>query len=300
MSITVNAGGGQDDEKPLAPLVRPASLLEAWREVAQKARVARETGTPRGPVTGFDEIDHTMGGAMEPGVHVIHGGAGSGKSAFGLQVAAQCGYPCLLVTAEMSPLELLRRTTARVTDTYLGRLKTGELDVQESLVLARQGLAAIPHVVFMDATKVPAPAAWIATAAAQVRGSAASLLLIVDSVHSWVQGAAGDAAEYEALTQGVQALQHVAAQLKCPILAIAERNRASMEKGGVSGAAGSRKLEYGSESVLELDRKPEGERWSGGAEAQIQVRLSKNRHGAIGRPMVLMFSGATQRFREAK
>lgn len=299
MSITAQPyDGSGGDGKPLAPLVRPESLLGEWQTAAAKARRARETGTARGPVTGFPTIDQVMGGAMEEGVHVIHGGTGSGKTAFALQVSAQCGYPVLYVTVEMAPLELLRRTTARVTETFLGRLRSGELDVQESLALARQGLAAIPHVVFMDATRVGATAAWIAQAATQIRGGAESMLLVVDSVHSWVQGAASEAPEYEALTQGVQALQRVAVQLHAPVLAISERNLSGMERGGVTAMAGTRKLGYGAESVIDLDRKPASERWTGGAEAQIQVRLSKNRHGTVGRPIVLLFNGACQAFRE--
>lgn len=47
----------------------------------------------------------------------------------------------------MRPLELLRRVTARVTGTYLGRLKSGELDPPTSLRLARQWVAAAPRVV---------------------------------------------------------------------------------------------------------------------------------------------------------
>lgn len=301
MSITVGAvGSAEGGGLGKAPLVRPASLLEMWQEAARSARVARETGVPRGPVTGFSEIDRTMGGALEVGVHVVHGGPGSGKSAFCLQVAAQCGYECLLVTVEMSPLELLRRTTARVTDTYLGRLKSGELSVPESLALARRGLDAIPRVVFMDATRQPAPAAWILEAAREIRGRDGGPLIVVDSVHAWVQGVANEAAEYEALTQGVQALQQIAASLRVPVLAVSERNRAGMQSGGVSAGAGSRKLEYGAESVLELDRDKEGERFSGGDEARVRVKLSKNRHGSIGRPIILLFHGATQRFAEGE
>jgi len=68
----------------------------------------------------------------------MHGQPGTGKTAFALQVAAQCGFPCLYVTCEMAPLELLRRHTARVTRTYLNRFKSGELSPRESLELARR------------------------------------------------------------------------------------------------------------------------------------------------------------------
>lgn len=131
MSITVSAGGSSQEGhgKPVAPLVRPESLLEAWQATARAARIARETGVPRGPITGFTEIDHTMGGALEPGVHVVHGGAGCGKSAFA-QGPCRCAAASVHLpvgTGKAGPLHTrdglmrtLRRSLPRRADGALG------------------------------------------------------------------------------------------------------------------------------------------------------------------------------------
>ena len=92
---------------------------------------------PSGPVTGFAQLDNELSGYLAPGIHVIQAAPGAGKSAFCLQVAASCGFPALYVTAEMGVLELFRRTVARETETFLGRLKSGELGLEAATKLAR-------------------------------------------------------------------------------------------------------------------------------------------------------------------
>src|SRR5918996_1264990 len=90
----------------------------------------------RAPVTRIPQLDDVLGGALQPGVHVVHASPGAGKTALALQIAATCGFPALFVTCEMAPLELLRRITARVTETLLGRLKSGEYDPTRVVKLA--------------------------------------------------------------------------------------------------------------------------------------------------------------------
>src|ERR687889_303094 len=101
-------------------LLRLNDLLDAWTVDATAAHEAYTTGTPRGPVTALPALDRELGGALQPGLHLLHAGPGAGKTALALQIAATCGTPALFVSAETSALELLRRHTARVTATYLG------------------------------------------------------------------------------------------------------------------------------------------------------------------------------------
>src|SRR5690349_126228 len=115
------------EHTPLPRIVRLGDLLGEWEADAHAAYAARVSGQARGPVTGLLRLDQELGGALTPGVHIAHGQPGAGKTAFALQAATRCDCPCLYVTAEMSPLELLRRIAARVTETFLGRLKSGEL-----------------------------------------------------------------------------------------------------------------------------------------------------------------------------
>ncbi len=279
-----------------------ASLLADAESDAAKRYEAKKSGKPLGPLTGLSTLDKRIGGALEPGLHILHGSPGVGKTAFALQLAADCGCPCLYVSAEMFPLELLRRVTARVTGTYLDRFRSGEFAPDKAMELYREAVRESPGVSLLDCTENPALVEDILNFAVALRtanSSADHLLIIVDSVHSWAEGTATDTAtEYDTLNLALAGLRGISKKLDCPILGIAERNRSSMQKGGQSAGAGTRKIEYGAATVIELhvgdDPKPDAN-----GEIELEVRLSKNRQGAAGKPIPMFWHGALQRFREA-
>ena len=121
--------------------------------------------------------------------------------------------------------------------------------------------------------------------------------MIVDSLHSWAESASVGATEYETLNAGINALRQLSHELNCPVLVVAERNRGAMSGGGLSAGAGTRKIEYGAETVLDMERDP-AKREDAAGEAEISVKFAKNRHGAAGRKVNLFFHGALQKFRE--
>lgn len=287
----------------VAPLLPLSDLLNAWAVDAEAAQAARLSGVPRGPVTGLTKLDRELGGYLAPGLHVLHGEPGTGKSAVALQVAALCRFPALYVTTEMGPLELLRRITARVTGTYLGRLKSGELDPSASLALAARGAESCPMLALLDATQVAASAAQVEAAADlwQERHAAAGVLVVIDSLHTWsdAQPVGRDAVtEYDRLNLAIDELRRLAGRLGAPVLAIAERNRASMGSGSQNAAAGSRKFEYQAESVLALLREGDDWREDAAGEYTVSVKVAKNRNGRTGHSVPLKFNGALQTFRE--
>ena len=214
------------------------------------------------------------------------------------QVAAACGCPALFVTCEMEPLTLLRRVIARVTQTFLDRLLRGELAPEALRALAGRTIAAAPELLLLDATAAPALPDLLLDAAAVARGKAPHLLLVIDSVHTWAQMQHAGLPEYEALNQAILDLQSLAHALSCPILASWERNRASMQSGGLSAGAGTRKIEYSSETVLDLTRPAEALPDLRG-EVTVTLTLAKNRHGLAGAVIPLRYHGAWQQFREA-
>ena len=288
-----------DAPRPGAPLLRFSDALGELLSDARAANDARTTGTPRGPVTGLASLDREIGFALAPGVHGIHGNAGAGKTAFALQLAASCRFPALYVTCEMSPAELLRRHTARATETYLGRLKSGEMTVGSVEALTLRALADAPDLCLLDATRTPASRERIQEAALVTKGDASNLLVVIDSLQSWAEGV-GDgsgAGEYEILNAGMKALREMAHALKCPVLFVSERNRDGMKAGGLNAGAGTRKIEYGTETVFDLDRDMLTKE-DGSGEIDVTLRLVKNRHGSVGKTIPLQFNGALQRFRE--
>ena len=76
-------GGAEEQLK----LRRFADLLPALRADAEDAHNARVNGVSRGPGTGLRELDDVLGGVMQPGVHIVQGGSGVGKTAYALQVS---------------------------------------------------------------------------------------------------------------------------------------------------------------------------------------------------------------------
>lgn len=288
------------NERPAPPLLRLADLLGDWEADAAARHAAYNGGAALGPVTGLTRLDALIGSALMPGLHVLHGAPGTGKTALALQIACACACPALYVSCEMSALELLRRITARVTKTYLGRFKTGELTPDVSLGLARTAARETPRLALLDGTQAGIPPADLLTRADAVRAlesTSPHRLLIVDSLHAWAEGVFGAAAEYEALNAGLAALRQIAARLDCPILLIAERNRGAMREGGLSAGAGSRKIEYGAETVFDLDAKEAALEDASGEKAVV-LTIRKNRHGPPGGQVPLRFHGALQRFRE--
>lgn len=306
----------QSTLRPQPRLCRLGDLLDEWQSEAQAAHEARVMGIKRGPVTGMKKLDHELGGALPCGLTIVHGQPGVGKTAFGLQVAAECGFAALYVTCEMSPLELLRRHTARVTKQYLQRFKSGEMRPADSLEFARRAAAAAPNLVLVDATRAPAEPKYLRECAEIARLQAANtgadarhVLLVVDSLHSWAEGlatfssagwsGAGDSSEYELLNAALMSLRGLAHELACPVLCIAERNRDSMKSGGLSAGAGTRKLEYSAECVIDLRRAEEAgrpRRENAEGEVEVEAALVKNRNGAAGATVPLLFHGATQTF----
>lgn len=285
---------------PAPCLIRLADLLGDWDADAEARFRARQEKRPLGPVTGLKGLDAALGQALAPGLHILHGVPGVGKTAFALQTAAGCGCPCLYVSCEMTALELLRRITARTTGTYLGKFKTGELPPEYSGRLAREAITATPLLALLDATQTPISPAELLPFAEGTRNldrDSPHLLLVVDSLHSWAEGYAPAVPEYESLNAGLAALRRIASQLNCPVLAVAERNRVSMDKGGLSAGAGSRKIEYGAESVLDLDCEKDA-RDDANGEKPVTLRIAKNRNGPAGRPVALKFHGALQRYTE--
>jgi replicative DNA helicase len=278
-------------------IIRPAMEREAWLVDAQTRHAAHASGTPLGPVTGLPRLDRELGRALQTGIHVVHGAPGTGKTALGLQIACSCGCPSLFVFCEMDLLELLRRLVARVTETPLGRLKSGELPPEQALALFDRACAAVPHLLLADASRAFASCEWLLQAAQVAKGEAKEILIVIDSVHSWAEGCPEEGSEYELLNAGLSELRSLAATLACPILVIAERNRLSMYRGGLSAGAGTRKLEYGAESVWDLARDPNAPPLASGEEP-VSLTLQKNRNGAAGSEIGLAFHGALQRFRE--
>lgn len=271
-------------------------LLAELRLDAETAYTARQTGQPRGPVTGLPALDELLGGALAPGIHVLQGAPGAGKSALALQIAASCAFPALFVTAEMAPLELFRRLIARHTQVFLGRLKTGELEPAAVERLAVDTARACSGLGILDATRGGADLLTIEAAVAALTGGSKQCLVVIDSLHQWAAGltAGTGASEYDALAAALSALTAISAS--SPVLTVAHRNRQGQRQGGLHASKGHGGIEYAAESVIDLNLDEAAKFDSPKGEKVVNLTIEKNRHGAAGAGLTLRFRGAIQRF----
>jgi replicative DNA helicase len=295
-----DAGASGSTAPPPGPrTARLRDLLGEWQTEATAAYEAAQSGRLRGPVTRFSKLDSALGGALNDGIHSLQGVPGSGKTALALQLAATCGFPALYLSAEMSLLELFRRHIARTTGTFLNRLRTGELPPVQAMELAGKAVTEAPDLTLADATLAPARVDWIRDRAKDARGGAAKVLLVIDSLHSWAEISMPDLDEYQRLNMAISGLRKISAELACPVLVVTERNRVGMEKSGLHAGAGTRKIEYGVESLWDLKIAEKAENDAAG-EKPITLILEKNRNGAPNVKVDLKFHGALQRFRQTE
>jgi len=286
-----------------APNYRVTLLGELLPElIAENAAAAeaRKTGRPRGPITSLERVDRALGGFLATGVHVLQSAPGGGKTAFGLQVAASCGFPSLYVTTEMPMLELFRRLIARSTNTFLGRLKTGELSDQELTDLAQRTIEESPWIAILDATAsyVRPDTIRDVSIGLKERTGYSNVLLVIDSLQYWARSV-GELSEYERVSLAIRSMSEVAAQLSSPVLAISHRNRQGNKgDGGMFASKGSGDVEYAAESILELAPPFKEVKPDTFGNTIVNLTIHKNRHGEPGRVIPLQFNGRVQKFVE--
>lgn len=296
------------DEKPKITLL--ADLVGEFVRDTEEAQHALETGRPRGPVTGLHSVDQLLGTYLAPGLHVLQGAPGCGKTAFALQIASDCFYPCLYVSAEMPLLELFRRLIARQTKTFLGKLKTGEIGAREAQRLALAAIENLPQLALMDCTRAYADVETICTAAEalQTATDQKHVLVVIDSLTVWAKAAVKNQldvagiGEYEIINQGVLGCTNIASFLNAPVLALSHRNRAGNKgEGGLHSAKGSGSIEYEAETVLDLEHNDKAERApNSSGDTKIKMTAFKNRNGIPNVAVPLLFNGRTQSFVEAE
>ncbi len=286
-----------------APKVcRLADLVEGLLTEHEMLRAAKAEGRAMGPVTGFAELDVTLGGYLPNGISVLQGPPGVGKTALALQTIASCGCTAVYVSAEMAPTELLRRAISRLTQTKLSRLRDPDLDTMELGDLALDTVNALSHVVLIDARVGIASLRFIERVVNRNRADKQPLLVVVDSLQTWARSTAtghNPVIEYELVTNGIQQLSELASSSKFAMLAVSHRHRAGQEKGGLHASKGSGHVEYLAEALLELTTEGDGRPDAAGARAMKLVVL-KNRGGQVGTRIDLNFRGDFQEFSVAR
>jgi hypothetical protein len=318
--IHTNPTPSDTEETP--QLTTPTKIVPPLVADFTARQSALDAGRPLGAVSGIPALDDVLSGSFMPGLHIVNGSPGIGKTAFVLQLAGACLCPSLFVSCEIHPVELFRRLIASHTGTFLDRLKTGDkhrfgverLTPVGVQVLAMRTADAFPGLTIADGTEGGAGIENLAKLANIARNNpraedlpgAGNFLAVVDSAHTWAGGVPeySGVPEYDRLNVALDDLKLLSKTLDAPVLVVAERNRASMAGGGQSSSAGSRKFEYVAETMMELDytkgdKSGENEiavdhpKFGRSMWREVTLTISKNRHGRTTR-IPLLWHGAMQ------
>lgn len=264
---------------------------------------ARRNGRPLGPVIGIAEkFDKQCRGYLTPGLHILVGMPGSGKSALAAQIAAKAECGVLYVTYEMSVEELMNRNISRETGTWIDKFHDYMVGPNKAAQLYERTKTAMPWVVHFDGTRPGSDLTELKNAAIAAKRNAGSphLLIIIDSVHAMVRngGLVGpdgrNVSEYTGMNLAVSRLMGIAHELKAVLLLIGEQSKTNMNGTGMS-SADSRALEYAPNLFIALECDL-GKKSDCDGNLNVTAHFLKNRRGEPRKKVMLNFHGRTMTF----
>ena len=107
------AGTSSDGDNTTATTPQLVNMADY---VSQSYEAERQAAAGSKP-TGFPKLDEKLGGGFHPGLHVLTGGTGMGKTTFMLQMAdnmAASGIDVIYISLEMARLELVSKSISRL------------------------------------------------------------------------------------------------------------------------------------------------------------------------------------------
>lgn len=145
--VTSSAGAGR---------IRHISELvsETWEELEERAKNPQDLyGVP----TGFADFDNITGGLPAPGLTILAGEPGVGKTLLSVQMlvqAAQSGRPAAIYELEMSNFQLVLRIISAMTGVSTRTMRTGKLSGEDWTAITHQfqALSDLPLWVSDDTT----------------------------------------------------------------------------------------------------------------------------------------------------
>lgn len=272
-----------------------------------KAYMARQyerkrSGIPLGPKTGMPGLDDLLGGYLEPGIHLLLGRTGHGKSALAWQWTVGCGVPAVYLTTEIPANVLVVRHAALVTNTLSKKLRDCTIDKEMAFELVERSLPLMKHINVIAAVGKAVGIIDLAEAVEKAKDENGNALLVVDSLHKWAVRTYEKASnEYEALSKAFLDLLALADDAEVPILIIGEKSLAKTGENSAESGAGSRRLAYDPVTVLNLDAEVKNDMsWTQSPFASriMNLLISKQRNGPSGISVPLHFYGAFYRFSE--
>jgi replicative DNA helicase len=276
-------------DKSFTPL--KDTLVESFERLDELQRSGDDL---RGLPSGFADLDKITAGLQRSNLVILAARPGMGKTALALNiaqyVAVSAGKKVGFFSLEMSKEELVDRLLVSQADIDAWRLKTGRLDQQDFLKLsdAMGVLADAP--LFVDDT--PGMSIYEMRTKARRLASEQNIDLIV---MDYLQLAHGQTRENRVQEVGEisQGLKNIARELKIPVLALSQLNRAVESRGEkspqLSDLRESGSIEQDSDVVMFLYREDDDIRES------MKLKIAKHRNGPLG-TIDLFFRGDRIKF----
>lgn len=281
-------------------LVWGASLVEGVLELAREARASKESGRATlGTPTGLADLDRTLNG-LNPGLYVLGGAPGVGKTSLVLQWAMKAAeeVPVVYVTYENSPLNLTLKAIGRLANISPSDVERGVADLaklQEGInIFESWPPGTSTRLAFVEGTP-DTTTAYIQGQARQAmaRHGARRCLVIVDYLQRMAHA---NGSGYGTLRENVSALtlglRKLATQLDSPVLAISSLSRGvnNYAHPTLEALKESGDLEFTADVVLLLGAREDA--LGRGPRRMVDLVVAKNRFGEADRKVGLSFNPA--------
>ncbi|NUQ98061.1 MAG: AAA family ATPase [Streptomyces sp.] len=281
------AGGTGQAELKLAVSDRWAGFLDEL----QAGKDPRALDTPWSDLNGVVEL--------KPGQLVVVGAAtGGGKSLLGMNLAAHVAFkrkkPALVASMEMGGSELMARLVASEAGVDLDRLIRRKLNDHDwaKVIKVNELMGAAENFILDDSSnltlsKIRARLRWMASQGNPAAIVIADYLQLMSSDEGNGKNRAQEVAE---ISRGLKVM---AMEFEIPIVALAQFNRGSVGRQPLAtDFKDSSSIEQDSNVILLLHRPLAEDGTDTGPRAgEIDVIVAKNRNGANGRIIPLIFQG---------
>jgi replicative DNA helicase len=243
--------------------------------------------------TGWTDLDRVIGGWRPGAVHVVAARPGKGKSLLALNAAMRVagGAPALFHSLEMPRREIQLRAIANLARVGSERFHRGSDLTEAEWGRVSKAWTRMSEMTLIVDDRAAVTAADIHSRARSVKDRYGSLGLVVVDYLQLVRPSTGrrDETRQEQVASVSRALKLLAMDLEVPVIACAQLNRQSEQRGDgkprLSDLRESGAVEQDADCVLLLHRDDDPEVNPG----ELEVHVAKNRAGATG-PLSLMWA----------
>ena len=284
---------------PTAERSKPDSIaayMDGGQFGAELTAYSSRSSTP----TGFAELDRMTAGGLYPGLYVIGGLPGAGKTTFCAQLADQisaAGRDVLFFSLEMSRLEMLTKSLARLCAQKHGtadaltalaiRCGRGAGFVREAAAEYRRTAAGRLSIIESEATTAAAICEYVR---GYIAANQSAPIVIIDYLQLLAAGETSKQTAKEAIDKAIRELKLLSRREQITVIAISSLNRDNYSKSlALDALKESGAVEYSADVVAGLqfrimNSKPTAQRLEEAKQAnprELELKVIKNRFGRL-------------------